>query len=124
MKFDIHGNDLRKGYCEVHPHVNQEYPCDICCRDKQGNSPKNNYYKNSIFAEQENTVRVVIETLIVRFPKSELDAKIVDVDFDGHYMIRIQKDLANGTWFITNAMNGYGNNCFDDFKNSTVFILS
>jgi hypothetical protein len=30
MAYDIHGNDLRPGHCEVHPWVHQEYPCSIC----------------------------------------------------------------------------------------------
>lgn len=35
MAWDIYGNNLRRGYCEVHPHVQQEYPCDICCRERR-----------------------------------------------------------------------------------------
>lgn len=30
MSFDIYGNILRPGHCKVHPHVHQEYPCDLC----------------------------------------------------------------------------------------------
>jgi dihydropteroate synthase len=30
VSFDIYGNNLRRGYCEVHPHVAEEYPCSIC----------------------------------------------------------------------------------------------
>ena len=30
MAYDIYGNDLRRGYCEVHPSVNEEYPCSLC----------------------------------------------------------------------------------------------
>lgn len=33
MAWDIHGNRLRPGYCEVHPDVPQEYPCIYCMRD-------------------------------------------------------------------------------------------
>jgi hypothetical protein len=35
MAYDIYGNNLRSGYCEVHPHVPQEYPCAICYSDSQ-----------------------------------------------------------------------------------------
>jgi hypothetical protein len=31
MAFDIYGNRLRQGYCEVHPHVHESYPCSECC---------------------------------------------------------------------------------------------
>ena len=30
MAWDIYGNHLTPGYCEVHPHISQEYPCWIC----------------------------------------------------------------------------------------------
>lgn len=30
MTWDIYGNKLQHGYCEVHPHVPEEYPCYEC----------------------------------------------------------------------------------------------
>jgi hypothetical protein len=33
MAWDIYGNNLRRGYCEVHPDVPQEYPCMYCMQD-------------------------------------------------------------------------------------------
>ena len=33
MPYDIYGNNLRNGFCEVHPYVEQEYPCQICCQE-------------------------------------------------------------------------------------------
>ena len=30
MSYDIYGNLLKKGYCEVHPDVNEEFPCHKC----------------------------------------------------------------------------------------------
>lgn len=30
MAFDIYGNNLRPGHCEVHPDVHEEYPCSMC----------------------------------------------------------------------------------------------
>lgn len=35
MAFDIYGDILEPGFCEVHPHVRQEYPCDICMQEKR-----------------------------------------------------------------------------------------
>ena len=35
MAFDIYGNNLRHGFCEVHPHVGEEYPCTICCMERE-----------------------------------------------------------------------------------------
>jgi len=30
MAYDIYGDRLRRGYCEVHPDVAEEYPCSVC----------------------------------------------------------------------------------------------
>lgn len=30
MSFDIYGNHLRPGYCEVHPDFQHPYPCPLC----------------------------------------------------------------------------------------------
>jgi len=41
MAFDIYGNILRNGYCEVHPNVHEEYPCALCLsNDRNRNQQK------------------------------------------------------------------------------------
>lgn len=35
MSWDIYGEPLRRGHCEVHPHVHEEYPCSVCISEKQ-----------------------------------------------------------------------------------------
>ena len=37
MSWDIYGNPLARGHCEVHPHVAEEYPCSVCIGEKQAN---------------------------------------------------------------------------------------
>ena len=34
MTWDIYGQRLEPGHCEVHPHVHQEYPCELCLRQQ------------------------------------------------------------------------------------------
>jgi len=126
MAYDIYGNDLRRGYCEVHPHVNQEYPCDLCCvnnkkeQERNYNKEMQNQYYNDL--EKHHSVRVLIDTNVVRIIKDVLDQNnSLDIDFNGSYMIQIQKE--NDIWKVTNAMNGYGENCFEQFKNEKVIII-
>lgn len=38
MSWDIYGNKLARGHCEVHPGVAQEYPCYICIEEKKASS--------------------------------------------------------------------------------------
>lgn len=33
MSFDIYGERLSSGHCEVHPWVHAEYPCPVCMAD-------------------------------------------------------------------------------------------
>lgn len=37
MAYDIYGNQLRRGYCEVHPNVHEEYPCSACTAESSVN---------------------------------------------------------------------------------------
>ena len=127
MAYDIYGNDLRRGYCEVHPHVHQEYPCDICYREieqnNRNNQMQNDYYKSIDPSLDTETVRIVIDMLIVRIPKINVDSNSIDVDFNGNYLIQIQKEEGSELWKITNAMNGHGHNCYNEFKDFEVSIL-
>lgn len=34
MAFDIYGDRLRPGHCEVHPDVHDEYPCYLCLQEQ------------------------------------------------------------------------------------------
>lgn len=40
MSYDIYGEPLRRGHCEVHPHVHEEYPCSVCLAQKQMQEPE------------------------------------------------------------------------------------
>lgn len=35
MSWDIYGNPLRAGFCEVHPDVAEPYPCHYCLTDRE-----------------------------------------------------------------------------------------
>lgn len=35
MAWDIHGEPLAPGHCEVHPWVHEPYPCGICISEGQ-----------------------------------------------------------------------------------------
>lgn len=52
MSYDIYGNNLKRGHCEVHPQVAEEYPCSLCYeQDKSRNRNKQQY--NDIDRQQE-----------------------------------------------------------------------
>lgn len=35
MGYDIYGNNLASGHCEVHPHVAEQYPCSLCYAESE-----------------------------------------------------------------------------------------
>lgn len=47
MSYDIYGERLRPGHCEVHPHVHEEYPCSLCLSDsnKDLRAQEEEYYR-------------------------------------------------------------------------------
>ena len=47
MSFDIYGNTLRCGFCEVHPHVNEEYPCSLCLAERDRRQRERDEYERA-----------------------------------------------------------------------------
>lgn len=43
MSYDIYGEPLRRGHCEVHPHVHEEYPCSVCLAEKRQHDQQPQY---------------------------------------------------------------------------------
>lgn len=68
MAYDIYGNDLRPGYCEVHPHVGQEYPCFVCGQEIQAENNRQKQERSHAFNE----------------------GKIYEIDFDGHVLTKLK----------------------------------
>lgn len=56
MSFDIYGQNIRSGYCEVHPDVHEPYPCSLCIfqshRDHELKSREDAMYEQ--MAEDQN----------------------------------------------------------------------
>ena len=119
MAFDIHGNDLEKGFCEVHPYVKQEYPCRICLQERK----EKNVKKINTQIPKGKTNRVVIDTFIQRINTDELKNEFIDINFDGQAMIQIRQHPSGSHWEVSNAMDGYGHNRYEDFKDFKVIFL-
>lgn len=65
--------------------------------------------------------KVVIRDMVAEIPEDALFGGIIDIEFGNDYQIRI----ANNTegWIVTNAVNGYGENCREEFVNEEVKII-
>ncbi len=50
--------------------------------------------------------------------KEEMTGQVFDIDFGGHLKVQITK-TENG-FKVTNAMNGYGQNCKKEYENKEV----
>lgn len=53
MAYDIYGNTLRRGHCEVHPHVAEEYPCSVCISEKRQRDTMEQYEESQIEEHQQ-----------------------------------------------------------------------
>lgn len=54
MPYSIYGDKIDYGYCEVHPWVNQTYPCSICYDENQKDLERKNLelvYQNKMEKE-------------------------------------------------------------------------
>ena len=52
MSWDIYGEPLRRGHCEVHPHVHEEYPCSVCIADKRSSDQQGGYENEHLLSLQ------------------------------------------------------------------------
>lgn len=44
MPYDIYGQYLRPGHCEVHPGIHESYPCELCiCEDMRHREQEDKY---------------------------------------------------------------------------------
>ena len=57
MAYDIYGNILQRGHCEVHPHVHEEYPCSICMAERQQHDQQQSHEQQE-HIEQQMAVRI------------------------------------------------------------------
>jgi len=64
MSWDIYGESLRRGHCEVHPHVHEEYPCSVCIREAQQNEAESQAYEKAMSEEYEKYCAAEYEAYI------------------------------------------------------------
>lgn len=65
-------------------------------------------------------MNITIKGLTTLMPEHFMQEGIHEVDFDGKLKIRFYRE--GGILKIVDAMNGYGDNCFEEVKNETAFI--
>jgi len=51
MAYDIYGNNLARGHCEVHPWVGESYPCSLCYAENANRNQKQPDYDTRAEAE-------------------------------------------------------------------------
>ena len=51
MAYDIYGNNLASGHCEVHPWVGESYPCSLCYAENNSKQQRQPDYDTRAEAE-------------------------------------------------------------------------
>lgn len=51
MTYDIYGQNLASGYCEVHPWVRESYPCSLCYAESNDRKQRQPDYDTRAEAE-------------------------------------------------------------------------
>ncbi len=64
---------------------------------------------------------LTFDGMTVSIPESFLEEEIINVDFNGDMMVQFEKQ-SDGTFKPRNAMNGHGQNCYDQIKNKVLLI--
>lgn len=107
MSWDIYGNPLRRGHCEVHPHVHEEFPCSICMEERgRRNEPHNEMEQlQHDFAMQGDYIRQ-LET-----ERKELTAQVEQLREQLEYMAQQHR---------CGCGHPACNRCYDDKQNAIV----
>jgi len=80
MSYDIYGNNLQAGHCEVHPHVHEEYPCSSCVLEMQ------RYDAQSWYDQSAETEHYLVQaTEEIHRLTAELDRKDKVIEAVRHY---------------------------------------
>lgn len=88
-------------------------------QNKQEHDERKNFY-DKVDVITFKRVKVQVKDLEIEIDSTLLTKNEFDVDFNGHYMIRFEKDEM--IWKAVNAMNGYGYNCKEEFINEKVTL--
>lgn len=70
--------------------------------------------------EVSDTYCIKLNGMLATIPELDFSSEQFDVDFNGNYLVQVSK-TKNG-FEVTNAMNGWGVNCKEEFENVTVSV--
>lgn len=99
MSFDIYGNNLKRGNCEVHPHVAEEYPCSVCVMENQHTGVAQQSQNETAQLQCENTyLNDKVKEVEGKYQKSCKSWRdLVQVKEDR--IAELQKDLQSARFF-------------------------
>jgi len=125
MSWDIYGNVLRRGYCEVHPQVNEEYPCSLCYAEDKGRTRHQEQQQTE--QQQYPYYRIAanivedggdVHTVIISYEYNEIDGDghkdILSLSVYGAYPALLGKidNLADQVRAAIENIEGAGHVCF------------
>lgn len=113
MAYDIYGNNLKPGYCEVHPHVGEEYPCWICCKEIEQENERQRMNRQFQEAQNKDFEKAIQEQYESSFKNESVD-KVFEIDFEGHVLAKIK--VVNNEIEVLASINGYGNKVTSSIK--------
>ncbi len=67
-------------------------------------------------------MKIKIEQFEKEVSADEISQSVFEIDFDGALKVQIEKQ--GDAHFVVNAMNGWGDNCLNEYTDSKVEILN
>ena len=104
MAYDIYGNILERGHCEVHPWVNESYPCPECIGDNKQSQqyPEPQYPEPTLFDQcmpAKEKLQECFDKIILAYNDESLQqismlefVKSIDLSFIEHLVCIIRKE--------------------------------
>lgn len=130
MSWDIYGNPLRRGHCEVHPHVHEEYPCSVCMAERKRNQQQPDYELERLNYELDQQNEYIKELTLSNKNLTAALQKVSDYnlrlenDRDKYIKLKfyVEKLLLEGDWYIS-AIEGSPRIDFEEVRKDITDII-
>jgi hypothetical protein len=99
MAYDIYGNNLRRGHCEVHPDVHEEYPCSLC------------YMEQSKHKEREMAEREHYEQWEQAIYKEEVSRYCTAMFWQYRLLTKVEKLINRLSFYVNKRKDYYEKKC-------------
>jgi hypothetical protein len=95
MSWDIYGQPLRRGHCEAHPDVHEEYPCGMCLSESRERERAKAVAK---LAALRAKVRAKTQAAVTERERRKVHTRTTELLVCGHRLMEMADCALQSSW--------------------------